>query len=492
MKALYKSLSILFLVVLTSAFQSCEKQNLPTEATGSFELFLSLDNEDFSGLKSVVIPDSLTVSPYHALLTVIGRDSVPVLEDELIPLYKFGEGFFSEKIELKAGGYRLLKFLIVDPEGEVLYAAPMEGSPMAYLVKDPLPIGFKIQPEETTRLVPEVLPVNNEPPSEFGYSSFGFSVVRPLPFHIAVILDNPMIMDPAISSSFAPTRFTNAVLSVYHPDGWSYDFRLEAKVNRVVIRGGAEYYKFIIEKEGFEPVKMEVPAKKLLESTPENPMLVRIGYGHNLLVLQPDPDHGFDAMISDLEPDKNFGKHPYFEATWRSEPILTVMRENRSLIRFSLTGLPKSARIEKVTLKLFHDVPIKWDSLMRKDSLRTTAKEFVWYGAVLQQIVEPWEEHEVTWGNRPKTIEANQVYVSPIHNYHTYDAAGNKVLSNFIEVDVTKLFVPEQEIAAPNYGMMFKLSPNAEYFKGFRFTSSDFEKPVMRPVLKVHYSLPVM
>jgi len=104
MKALYKYLSILFLVVLTSAFQSCEKQNLPTEATGSFELFLSLDNEDFSGLKSVVIPDSLTVSPYHALLTVIGRDSVPVLEDELIPLYKFGEGFFSEKIELKAGG----------------------------------------------------------------------------------------------------------------------------------------------------------------------------------------------------------------------------------------------------------------------------------------------------------------------------------------------------------------------------------------------------
>ncbi|MFC2115028.1 DNRLRE domain-containing protein [Bacteroidota bacterium] len=472
MKTLYKSLSILALILLVFGLNSCEKINHETQATGSFELFLSLDEQGVSGLKSVV-PDSLEISPYHALLTVIGPDSMPVLENELLPLYKFGDGFFSKRIELKVGRYRLMEFLIVNPEGEVIFAAPLEGSPKAYLVKDPLPIGFRISPEETTRLSPEVLPVQGEPPSKFGYSSFGFNVVKPLPFFIAVMIDDPMIMAPAL--------FTDAYLRVFHPDGWSHDFYLEGKVNRVVIRGGAEYYKIIVEKKGSEPVKMEISARRLLATTADQPLIVRLGPGHMVLRLQPGPEDGFDAMISNLDPDQNFGKHPYFEATFISEPLLTVMRENRSLIRFSPTGLPKSARIERAILTLFYDLPVPWDSIY-KDSvyyLSPERSDFAWFGGVLQQIVEPWQEHEVTWNNQPKTIDANQVYVNPfIKN------------ANFIEVDVTKLFVPEQEIAAPNYGMLFKLAPSPQ-FPGFRFTSSDYKEPNMRPMLKIFYTIPL-
>ena len=474
MKTLNRILSVIILVSVASGFHSCEKIQQENEATGSFELFVSLDEQVLSNLKST-LPDTVDISSYHALLTVIGRDSMPVLEDELLPLFKFGDGFFTKKIELKAGGYRLMKFLIINPEGEVIFAAPIEGSPKAYLVKDPLPIGFKVSPEETTRLSPEVLPVQGEPPSEFGYTSFGFNVVKPLPFYIAVVIDNPLIM----TANFAPSQFTNAILSVYHPDGWHYDFRLEARVNHVVIRGGGEYYKFIIEKEGYEPVKMEIHARKLLETTPEQPLLVKIGPGMHVLRLQPDPETGIDAMISNLEPDKNFGKHPFFEATYMSESPLTVMRENRSLIRFSPTGLPKSARIEKVILTLFYDKPIYWDTIIKWDPAISTS-DIRWYGAVLQQIVEPWEEHEVTWEKQPETIEANQVYISPFGTN-----------AKFLEVDVTPLFVPVQEIAAPNYGMLFKLAPEPN-FRGFRFASSDFEKPEMRPVLTIYYTLPLI
>ncbi len=477
MKTLFKSLVVLVLAMVAFGFNSCEKINPGPEATGSLELFFNIGDLDDSGLKSD-IPDSNAVTPYHALLTVIGKDSIPVMEDELLPLYKFGDGFFTKKIELKVGHYRLLKFLIINPEGEVIFAAPIEGSPKAYLVKDPLPIGFNIMPEETTRLSPEVLPVNGEPPSEFGYSSFGFSVVKPLPFFIAVMIDDPMVMTPSM--------FTDANLTVYHPDGWNHTFYLQARVNRVVIRGGAQYYKFIVEKRGFEPTWLEVSARELLATSAERPLLVRLGPGHQVLVLQPGPENGMDAMISNLEPDKNFGKHPYFEATFRSEPILTVMRENRSLIRFSPTGLPKSARIEKVILTLFYDLPVLCDSI-RYDSLTDpVSSEFPWYGGVLQQIVEPWQEHEVTWAKQPKTIEANQVYIRPfqpcIEPYITN--------TNFIRVDVTRLFVPEQEIAAPNYGMMFKLYPEPN-FPGFRFASSDYREPKMHPILKIFYTMPL-
>ena len=472
MKTLYKSFMVLVLVLLASGFYSCEKKNPAAVATGSLELILSTGDPDNSGLKSI-IPDSNDVRSYHALLTVIGSDSILVMEDEIIPLYRFGDEFFSEKIEFKTGHYRLLKFMIINPDGEVVFAAPLQGSPKAYLVKDPLPIGFRIAPGETTRLTPEVLPVQGDPPSEFGYSSFGFSVVKPLPFFITVMIDDTMIM--------APVVLTDANLTVYHPDGWDHKFYLQAKLNRVVIRGGAEYYTLVVEKKGYEVQKIEISARKLLATTAENPLLVRLGPGVQVLRLQPGPEEGFDAMITNLEPDKNFGEHPYFEATYISEPILTVMRENRSLLRFSQTGLPKSARIERVMLTLFYDVPVSWDSI-RMDSLYYLSPErsdFTWFGGVLQQIVEPWEEHEVTWDKQPKTIEANQVYIRPfIRN------------TNFIELDVTKLYVPEMEIAAPGYGMLFKLYPGPN-FPGFRFASSDYKEAKMHPLLKIYYTIPL-
>jgi hypothetical protein len=292
--------------------------------------------------------------------------------------------------------------------------------------------------------------------------------------------NNPMIMDPAGTdpSIMAPTMYLPGVLKVYHPDGWHHSFRLEARVNHVVIRGGSELYTFVVETDGHEPKKLKVSAGKLLETTRENPLIINFGPGMHMLRLQPGPDLGIDAMISDLDPEKNFGDHPYFEATFRSEPILTVMRENRSLIRFSPTGLPKSALIQKVVLRLFYDLPVPWDSVYM-DTISAKGIYPVYGGGVLQQIVEPWEEHEVTWATQPKTITANQVYIHPfIKN------------ANFIDVDVTKLFVPEQEIAAPNYGMMFKISPE-QSFPGFRFTSSDYNVPEMRPVLTIHYSLPI-
>jgi hypothetical protein len=97
--------------------------------------------------------------------------------------------------------------------------------------------------------------------------------------------------------------------------------------------------------------------------------------------------------------------------------------------------------------------------------------------------VEPWEEGKVTWNTQPKTIEANQVFIRPFVKN-----------ANFIELDVTGFWVPYQEIAAPNYGMMIKLliDEAGVYFPGFRFTSSDFKMERMRPMLKIHYTLPVM
>ena len=57
-----------------------------------------------------------------------------------------------------------------------------------------------------------------------------------------------------------------------------------------------------------------------------------------------------------------------------------------------------------------------------------------------------------------------------------------------IDVDVTRLFVTSAANALPNHGMLFRLWP-ADKFPGFRFASSDFAEPKMRPRLTIYYTI---
>jgi hypothetical protein len=475
MKTLCNFLRIGLIFLAVVSLTSCEKQNIDKTGLGKIEFAISLPDEA-SQTKSGTSIDSATLS-YQVMISVVDLKGNAVLTDKLIPLYMFGTGFLSENIEIRAGEFKLTKFLVINPSGAVVFAAPLAGSPLAYLTTKPLPFNFNIFPNQVTKVIPEVLVVNDQTPDKFGYASFGFQVIKPLDLFTVCILDNPLIM--------APTQFTNAKLTVYIPSGWRYTFALGPVINHLLLRGGSEIYYFLLEKDGYPPQKMEFTAKTLLATTKENPLVLKIPYEtqYKVIVLQPGPEKGKDAMISNLNPDKNFGDHKYFEATFLSEPLLTVMRSNRSLLWFNLDTLPKSAVIKRVLLQLSYDIPVPFDSAYIVNA--SPSSGIAWYGGVLQQITEPWEEFKVTWNTQPKSVETNQVYIPPfIRNV------------NFIEVDVTRLFVPISVTAAevttptiiPNYGMLFKLWPT-EKFPGFRFASSDYAEPKMRPRLTIYYSI---
>ncbi len=475
MKNLTRSFYFLMILLGLAGLSSCEKQG-GGSGTGEADFSVLLPSDQT--LKSAMTDstDTSEVVSYHVLVSVVDENGEEVLSDELIPLYQFGDGFVSEKVKLDAGRYALTKFMVIDPSGKVLYAAPMKGSPLAYLVDKPLPIPFGIRDGQVTRVTPEVLPVGNGGPEDFGYVSFGVAIVRPLDFFTICYLDNPEIM--------APTRPTEARLTVYDEKGWHYTFRLRARVNHLVIRGGSDVYKFIVEKKGFETQKLEVTARELEATTPREPLVLTIPYGggeYKKLVLQPGPEKGKDAMICNLDPDKNFGDHRYFETTFLPDSsMLTVMRSTRSLIDFDLNALPKSARIKKVILQLYYDAPIPWDTNVFV--MDPASAQCPWYGAVLQKITEPWEEHKVTWNTQPKTTEDGQVYVSPFRPY----VCG----TNFIRLDVTSLYMPVDGATdcEPGYGMLFRLWPD-ERFPGFRFASSDYPVPYMRPKLIILYTM---
>jgi len=458
---------LFFLAVFS--LSSCEKKNADN-GTGTAEF--SISSMDETNLTKSVSSDDTVLASYQIMISVEDVKGNPVFTDKLIPVYAFGTGFVSENVEIKVGEFRLTKFMVINPAGTVVFATPLEGSPLAYLVNNPLPIDFRILEGQVTKILPEVLPVGDNPPEKFGYVNFGVQIIKPLEFWTVCYLDNPIIMPPVVP--------TTAKLTIHAVNGWHYTFRLEAKINHLIIRGGSEIYTFLLEKEGFLPQKMQFYARELLATSKENPLVLKIPVEaqYKVITLQPGPVKGKDAMISNLDADKNFGDYKYFETTFISEPVLTVMRSNRSLISFNLDTLPKSAVIKKVILTLWYDLPIPFDSTFIVNTDPSTG--IAWYGAVLQQVVEPWEEFKVTWNTQPKSVEANQVYISPfIKN------------ANVIEVNVTGLFVQNPNIDVvnyPNYGMLFRLWPT-ERFPGFRFASSDYPVAGMRPRLTIYYTI---
>jgi hypothetical protein len=458
-------LQSILIVFAAAGFTSCEK-NLP-EGKGTAEFSLLIPNQ----LKSGNVSDTLPVS-YQLLVSVEDMKGNAVFTDKLIPVYSFGTGFLSEKIEINTGEYKLTKFMVINPSGSVIFASPLAGSPLAYLTNRPLPFAFNIFPGQVTQVVPEVLVVGDQTPDKFGYLNFGIQVIKPLTFWGGAIIDNPMIMAPF-------PLWTDARLTITARDGWHYTFKLIAGINQITIRGGSDIYMFLLEKDGFIPQKFLFTASQLLERTKESPLYLKIPWdatAFKTFVLQPGPEEGKDAMISNLEPDKNFGGHKYFEATFLSEPVLTVMRLNRSLIEFRLPQTFAPITIKKVILRLSYEIPLPFDSTIIN---ATSVTNFI--GGVLQQVVEPWEENGVTWNKAPKTIESNQVFISPfIKN------------ANFIDIDVTRMYVqPANTDPAvyPNYGMLFKLVPENKW-PGFRFASSDHPNAALRPKLTIYYTQP--
>jgi len=482
------------LVVLPIFFiSSCEKQ-LDVEQEGTLELGVFLDQLD-GQLKSAP-GDSSDVRTHFVVISVVNEKGERVLDHERLELYNFGGHWITKEIKLKAGQFEVVKFLVVDGEGNVLLAAPVKGSPMAYLVDDPLPLPFVIRKNQTNRVAPEVLVVNNEPPEAFGYATFGVNVVRTLDFFVAVYIDDPRIM--------APTRFTDAKLTVIIDSVWRHSFKLEAKVNRVTVRDSHWEYVLVIYKEGFAPKKLVVSREELLKTSPENPLIIGLPVEDlHVLVIQPGPDEGKDAMISRSLLEDNFGKFPFFEATAVSPVSSDIQHKlTRSLIEFDLNQLPKSATIKRAILTLYYPqynnantvYPDKY-ATGAQTGTDTLGPSTVEYLAVLQRVISPWQEHEVTWEKQPETTTDDQVFIPRI--YYITDASCNCIVPPVSEtVDVTKLLTPNTS-GTMHHGILLKLvkEENPEWL---RFASSDYEMLSTSnqelakhwPKLEVYYTLP--
>lgn len=125
-------------------------------------------------------------------VTVLKANGDVVFDLKEIPFTILGDYVVTEPVMLAPGNYAVTQF-VISSEDDGTYAAPVEGSPVSEWVDDPLPIPFTVSNDALTNVSVQVLPFNDElyTPEDFGYVSFGVSLVPYPYFKLAVFRPSP-------------------------------------------------------------------------------------------------------------------------------------------------------------------------------------------------------------------------------------------------------------------------------------------------------------
>jgi hypothetical protein len=91
--------------------------------------------------------------------------------------------------------------MVLDQNDSIVYLSPMQNSPKAYLVTNPLPLEFSISKDITNKIVPEVLSTKDSKPEDFGYTTFAFDVVETFDFLMGAFIYNESIANYELTTA---------------------------------------------------------------------------------------------------------------------------------------------------------------------------------------------------------------------------------------------------------------------------------------------------
>lgn len=133
-----KPFPLFFIITALFAF-SCSKHIDPKPGSGG-------GNETINSRQFQIVLDSLPGKPgvqnyLTALLSVINDRNEPVIVNKTIPIY-YSQRYYTNKLVLPAGQYKVSKFILFQADSSVAFAAPIAGSPKAGKVSQPLPVPF--------------------------------------------------------------------------------------------------------------------------------------------------------------------------------------------------------------------------------------------------------------------------------------------------------------------------------------------------------------
>jgi uncharacterized protein (TIGR02145 family) len=240
MKKLTFSFSIVLILITTFLFRCNKEKDIVIQEQ---EVFFAIGAPDTkNGLEAKGSSDYNLTDARKIVLTIQNAEGTPTkYTSSELKIYQMNGAFFSQKLILKTGSYRLIEFLIMDSTENVIFAAPLTGSYEAQNVTYPLPIAFEVIKDISSRVNVEVISTENKSPEDFGLVSFGITEVKTIDFLITVV-------DKTNDS------LLSARLTVKSGD-YSYVRLLESVLNnKVSVKDslGMDLYELTIQKSGYQ------------------------------------------------------------------------------------------------------------------------------------------------------------------------------------------------------------------------------------------------
>ena len=256
-------------LILISAFLfrcSKEKETGNKEQEISFSISVpdSKNGSETKGTAGYSLSDAKKI-----VLTIQNSDgSSTRYSSSEVTIYEMNGVFFSQKLLLNTGSYRLTEFFLLDWNNKIIFASPVTGSYESQFVAHPLPIPFNVIDDINIPVVVEVLSTENKSPEDFGLVSFLISQSNVIDFLIAVA--------DRESDTLLSARLTVSA------GNWSYVQMLDSvAANRVIIKDsiGIDSYNLTIEKYGYFTYSHNYPkdSLKLFNSSGNNtPLLIEL------------------------------------------------------------------------------------------------------------------------------------------------------------------------------------------------------------------------
>lgn len=232
---------------------SCKKGDsivapVKQEVTFSFE-----QNDLNAGSAKSLKLSYLKEDAKYVVVSIEKSNGEKVYESKRLEFYNFGGSLISQSLSLEVDGtpYKLTQFLVLNENYNVIFATPLEGSALAYLVADPLPVSFTVSKDQSIKVVVEVLSTELVPVKDFGYASFSFNVVMT---QIRFLL-NVQVYNPLTKNWEGTTA--NVFIRGYPDNTILYNDSIRAITDTIKVPDGYVDYEILISKAGYKYIKTD-------------------------------------------------------------------------------------------------------------------------------------------------------------------------------------------------------------------------------------------
>ncbi|HYG51108.1 MAG TPA: hypothetical protein VD905_09410, partial [Flavobacteriales bacterium] len=249
---------VYLLMFFVFAFAACKKNDNypPPPDTPAKPNQLQFIVQDFPGYSNG------NANELYAVVSVSNSSNEEVISNKKVS-FSFTDKYVSEKLQLPNDSYKVTKFLIIDAEGKVRFAAPVSPSVKASQVQKPLNIGITLANASSLNLPIEILKVElNDQPESFGYPAGTFGNQQ-APTDTLIVKLQAVVTVGDINYDQIPASFK--IIS-WDANGVMYqkDTLLAAGVNQIKLPKSHVKYQFKMNKWGISD-EMTLERKQLNE-----------------------------------------------------------------------------------------------------------------------------------------------------------------------------------------------------------------------------------